>query len=190
MAEIDEELTLLENKLKQLKLDYEQYFLGARPREPAMLRGEVQKLIMRRINQPIRNTSARFRFNTINSRFQCFRRQWDATLRQIEAGPYHRHVFKARLHERQREAAATGPAASARGARGNSSGGEGDLFESYRDAALACGQSVKGLTRAKLEAVVEKQRESLQRKLGCKQLDFRVVVEAGRVRLKASPGRG
>ncbi len=85
MESIDEELQVLENKTKQLKLEYEQYFLGTRPREPAQLRAEVQKIIFRHSNQPIKNTAARFRFNSMNSRFQAFKRQWDLTLRQIEA---------------------------------------------------------------------------------------------------------
>ena len=59
MAAIDEELQLLEVKIKQLKLDYEHYFLGTRPREPIQLRGEVQKTILRHTNQPIQNTAAR-----------------------------------------------------------------------------------------------------------------------------------
>ena len=37
-AEIDEELRMLDHRLKQLKLDYEQYFLGSRPREPVRIK--------------------------------------------------------------------------------------------------------------------------------------------------------
>ena len=97
---MEEELRLLENKLKQLKLDYEQYFLGSRPREPQQLRREIQKAIAIHSQVPIRNTALRFRFNAINSRYQAFKRQWDQTLRQIEAGTYQRHVFKADLRDR------------------------------------------------------------------------------------------
>jgi hypothetical protein len=34
----DEELKMLEIRLNQLKLDYEKYFLGTRPTEPAQQR--------------------------------------------------------------------------------------------------------------------------------------------------------
>ncbi len=37
---IEEDLQTLDIKMKQLKLDYERYFLGTRPREPAMARSE------------------------------------------------------------------------------------------------------------------------------------------------------
>jgi hypothetical protein len=181
---IDEELTILENKLKTLKREYEQYFLGTRPREPAQLRAEVQKQVLVHTNVPIQNTGARFRFNSINSRYQAFKRQWDNILRQIEAGTYKRHVFKANLRDRNRAPAGTGAADKPPAEQG-----EG-LFESYRDAAMACCQNVKGLTPAKLEAVIEKQSAALRQKLGCEKVDFRVVVEGGKVKLKATAGGG
>ena len=36
------DLQLLDVKIKQARNEYEQYFLGTRPREPQVLRGEVQ----------------------------------------------------------------------------------------------------------------------------------------------------
>jgi hypothetical protein len=181
---IDEELKILETKLKQLKLDYDHYFLGTRPREPAMARAEIHKIILRHSNTPIQNTAARFKFNSINARYQALKRQWDVTLRQIEAGTYTRHVFKANLHERER--AGGGEARSPAQSGGAS---DADLYEKYRDAALACGQNVKGLTPAKLKAVIAKQEAALKKKLGCEKVDFRVVVEGGKVKLKASKNR-
>ena len=99
---IEEDFKILETKMLQLKLDYDQYFLGSRPREPVMLRGEVQKLIALYSNQAIQNTAMRFKFGSICSRYQAFKRQWNEVLRQIEAGTYSRHRFKADLHERER----------------------------------------------------------------------------------------
>ena len=181
MATVEEELQLLDVKVKQLKLDYEQYFAGVRPREPGVLRGEVQKTIYRYSNTPIQNTAQRFKFNAINSRFQAFKRQWDAVLRQIEAGTYARHVFRARLHEADgaetpRSAQAAPPA-------------KPSLYDAYCEAARSCGQNVKGLTPEKLEAQVRKQEAAIREKLGCERVDFRVVVEAGKVKLKATAGR-
>lgn len=186
VATAEEDLHVLDVKLKQLKLDYEQYFLGSRPREPQQLRSEVQKLIQQQLAAPLKNTALRFRFNSINSRFQSFRRQWDNTVREIEAGTYTRHVFKAELHERERGIASDGPPKP----RGDASaGGSNDLFESYREAAQACGQDVTKLTPERLERVIAKQTAAVREKLGCDQVDFRVVVQDGRVKLKASARR-
>jgi len=178
---IDEDLRILEAKVKALKLEYEQYFLGTRPREPRITRQEVQKLVHFYSNTPIQNTAHRFKFSGINSRFQAFKRQWDQTLREIEAGTYRRHVFKADLKDRQAGKRERTRRTQPPGIAGN------DLFEAYRDAALACGQSVSGLTPEKLQAVVAKQTEALRDKLGCDKVNFRVAVESGKVKLKASP---
>ena len=80
----EEELKMLEIKLNQLKLDYEKYFLGTRPTEPAMQRAEIQKIVIKWANTRITNTAQRFKFNSLNGRYQAFKRQWDNILRQIE----------------------------------------------------------------------------------------------------------
>jgi len=82
----EEELRALDHKLKQLKLDYDRYFLGTRPREPVVLRGEVDKLVAIYSNQAITNSGLRFRFSSICSRYQALKRQWCEIVRQIESG--------------------------------------------------------------------------------------------------------
>jgi hypothetical protein len=182
-ASLDDEIETLDRKLGQLKREYEQYFLGARPREPVLLKGEVYKKVAFLSQQPIQNTALRFRFGTLCSRYQSMRRQWEETLRKMEAGTYERHRFKATLHERDRVDEPSHAPAAAPAARG------GDLFEAYVEARRACGQSVKGLTRERLEKVLEKQREGLRARFGEQaSFRFRVVVEGGQVRLKASRG--
>jgi len=181
---IDDELRVLEFKLTQLKRDYDQYFLGSRPREPVQLRGEINKAVVELTNTAIKNTASRFKFSSICSRYQAFRRQWDETLRKIEAGTYERHRFKAKLHEHEspEEPAAAGaaPAAAAPAA-------ENDLYEAYIEARRGCGESVKGLTREKLDAILLQQRAALRGKYGeSAEFRFKVQIENGKTRLKAS----
>ena len=181
-ASLDEEIETLDRKLGQLKREYDQYFLGTRPREPILLKGEVYKKVAFLSQQPIQNTALRFRFGTICSRYQSMRRQWEEILRKIEAGTYERHRFKADLHEREREEDVHAPNAGASAAPAAD-----DLFEAYVEARRACGQSIKGLTRERLEKVLDKQREGLRQRFGdAARFRFRVVVEEGQVRLKAS----
>jgi len=184
----DEELKILEVRLTQLKLEYEKYFLGSRPTEPAQARSEVQKTVIRYSNMRITNTAQRFKFNSLNGRFQAFKRQWDNILRQIEAGTYKLHVFKADLRDRERGLDGPGPG-GARGAAGAASGdGRGDLFETYRDAMMATGQNTKGLTPEKLQRAIAKQEAAIKQKYGCDHVDFKVVVTDGKVKLKAAAG--
>jgi hypothetical protein len=180
----DEDLRELDRKVKQLRLDYERYFLGTRPREPMLQRSEVDKLIVVYSNTPIQNTALRFKFNSICSRYQALKRQWTETLRKIEQGTYQRHRFKADLHERARQAAAnTDEAPSAERAPGTA---EPDLFSEYRDARLACGQGIQNLSPEKFEQLLEKQRAALRERYGDTEFRFRVAVEEGKAKLKAS----
>lgn len=186
MATADEDLQILEHKLNTLKLDYERYFLGTRPREPMVARSEVQKIVTILANSPIQNTARRFKFNSINARYQAMKRQWDNILRQMEAGTYKRDIFKANMRSGP-GATSPQPRASNDGVKSSRAGSQ--LFDTYRDAAQACGQSVKGLTAKKLQAVVDKQTAALRSKMGCKDVNFRVTVKDGKVKLKASPIR-
>ena len=181
----EEEIKLLEIKLNQLKLDYEKYFLGTRPTEPVMARAEVKKVVIRFSNTLITNTALRFKFNSLQGRYQAFKRHWDQILREIEAGTYKRHIFKADLRDRER-----GIAADAKPSPSNtaSKSTAADIFETYRDAMLATGQDASGLSRAKLQSAIAKREAAFKKKFGCERVDFEVVVQDGKVKLKAAAG--
>ena len=53
---------------------------------------------------------------------------------------------------------------------------------------LATGQNTSGLTPAKLQKAIAKQEAALKKKLGCERVNFKVVVQDGKVRLKAAAG--
>jgi hypothetical protein len=178
---IEEDIKVLESKLNTLKLDYERYFLGTRPREPVLLRREVQKTIVEFMNTPIQNTAIRFKFTSLCSRFQAVKRRWDDIQRRIEEGTYTRHRFKAALHERDQQGGDRDV-----DARGSDRDTGDDLYGSYLEARKACGQDVKGLSPDRLEAMLERQRGALNRKFGKAEFQFRVVIEEGRAKLKAS----
>jgi hypothetical protein len=179
----EEELRALDNKLKQLKLDYDRYFLGSRPREPLVLRGEIEKLVAIYSNQAIRNSAQRFRFSSICSRYQAFKRQWTEILRQMEQGTYGRHRFKAELHEREREDPAEAAPVEA---EADQTSAAQRLFEEYRAARERCGQDTRSLTPAALERVLAQQREALRERWGDADFRFRVAIEDGRAKIKAS----
>jgi hypothetical protein len=181
---IGDDLKVLDAKLNQLRREYEQYFLGTRPREPILLAGEVRKLIAIQTNTPFPNTALKFKFSSICSRYQAFNRQWQETLRKIEQGTYIRHRFKADLHER--EAADARSAAAGGGSRAD----DPAIYTAYIEARRACGQDVKGLSPAKLRAILSEQEKRLRARYGEGEIRFRVVVEDGKAKLKASRGAG
>jgi hypothetical protein len=187
-TDIEEDLNLLDVRLKTLRLEYDQYFLGARKREPQLLRGEVQKIISYYANVPIRNTGHRFKFNNLRSRFFSFRRHWDDTLRKIEDGRYDKHRFQAELHQRER-AEARGGAGTGRPEKPSADGELDRLFAAFVEAREATGQGRAGLSRERLASQLAEQTAQLRERFGVAEVRFRVVVEDGRAKLKATPVR-
>jgi hypothetical protein len=179
---LEEDLRILDHKLGQLRLAYDQYFLGARPREPLLLRQEVQKLVVTYANQAIPNTGLRFKFSSLCARYQAFKRQWEETLRKIEEGSYSRHRFKAKLHEGERGDASPAPACAGT----PSAGGTGSLFEAWVQARRSCGQGVESLSPERFQEQLRKQEAALRERFGAGAFRFRVVVEDGRAKLKAA----
>jgi hypothetical protein len=173
----EQDLEILSRKLNQLKLAYDQYFLGSRPREPSALRDEIQKAVLVYSNEPMQNTAVRFKFSSINSRYQCFKRQWTETLRKMEDGTYERHRFRAKLHERQVDSAPV----AAQSAPSNA----GDIYDAYLEARRSCGQPIERLSPAKLDSILDKQRVAIRKRFGDCEVKFRVVVEDGKAKLKA-----
>ena len=181
-TDIEEDLHLLDARLKQLRMEYEQYFLGFRKREPQLVRSEVQKIISYYANVPIRNTGHRFKFNNLRARFFALRRHWDETQRKIEEGRYERHRFQADLHERVRGTASQAPEPST-----PPGAGELDrLFEAWLAARTATGQPTAGLSRERLAAQLEQQTAAICERFGAGEVRFRIVVEDGRAKLKAT----
>jgi hypothetical protein len=148
----------------------------------------VQKIISYYANVPIRNTGHRFKFNNLRARFFSFRRHWDDTLRKIEDGRYDKHRFQAELHDRERglaEAATEKPPPEAPGPSGELD----RLFRAWIDAREATGQGSAGLSRERLAEQLEQQAATLRQRFGVAEVRFRVVVEDGRAKLKATPVR-
>jgi hypothetical protein len=174
-TDISQDLQLLENKIKQAKFEYNQYFMGNRPREPQIVRGEVQKIVAYWANLPIRNTANRFRFNNLCARFFTFRRQWDEIIRKIEEGTYEPHNKMAKRRVRMDD---TAPKVTS---------SDDDVCAAYLEARQACGQGA--VDSQKINALLDKQRAALREKYGCKDVKFRVVVESGKTKLKATPVR-
>ena len=186
-VDIEADLQLLDKKVKQLKLEYEKYFLGTRNREPLQLRGEVQRYVQYYAQIHIKNTGYRFKFNNLRSRFFTFRRHWDETVRKIESGTYERHLFKADIKERARNEMADRRQTARE--RRDAMDDRADLYDAYVSAREATGQGTAGVSREKLDALLKKQESAIREKYGAKNVRFKVVVEDGKAKLKASAAR-
>jgi len=185
VEEIDEELDSLEISLKRLRIEYEQYFKGAVKREPYQLLGRVQKVVTRFASDPPRRVAQKFRFNSLVARFQSLRQLWGRTQRELERGVHASQRFKAR------HTGSSGPTAPKVELE---HGGKKTAIDQLTDALIAArekiGQGSKGVSKERIAAMVQQQRQAIASKYGNDvKVAFRVVVEDGKAKVKASVKR-
>jgi len=178
---IAEDLPILEARLKELVTRYDQYFLGIEKREPVKLAEEVDKLVRRYATTPINNTMYKHRYNNLVARFNTYRQHWNRILREIEEGRYSRDRFRANLHESQRTSSVLTrheqpPPRDIELER---------IYAELVEARRSCKLPVEGITREQLAATLDKQRPLLTQKLGTNEIQFRVVIEGGKPKIKA-----
>jgi hypothetical protein len=201
--EMEQELEELEINIKRLRIEYEQFFRGAMKREPSALRGKVQKVITRFVSDPPRNPAIKFRFNSLNARYQSFRQLWGRTMREIEAGTYAPHKFRIKVHDREQEQEESKQLASLERqsdelarkreetpAAAPAAAG-GSAFDRLHNALLSArvktGESTQELTRERLAQLVKRQTEAIREQRGADaKVKFRVVIEDNRAKLKAT----
>lgn len=178
---IAEDLLILETRLKELITSYELYFIGLEKREPLKLAEEVEKLVRRYVGTPITNTMYKHRYNNLVARLNTYRQQWNRIVREIEEGRYSRDRFKAALHT-----SATPAKSSPEVETPNQQQQELDrVYAELVEARRSCHLPIDGMSREQLAATLDKQRPLLSQKLGTNDIQFRVVVEGGKPKIKA-----
>ena len=188
MAEkISEELLeSLEKRVDDLRNWYEQYFLGTRKRAPEQERTSVQYLIRRLSNQTINQTRLRFRFQQIVAKYNSYEQYWNRTLQKIEAGTYFRDRFKAQMRAQEPPPQAAKPRTKR---ASKAAGGGGDhvdqVYNEFIEARKQCNQATN-ISREKMAETIKKQTATLQEKYKGKEVKFKVVVENGQAKLKAT----
>ena len=83
---IERDLRTLEAELRQLEAEYNMYFAGRLPRPPVETRARVLGHIKRIDRLQLTNYAERFRFTTLQTRYQTFVDLWDRGLRSREEG--------------------------------------------------------------------------------------------------------
>ena len=88
----------IERKLDRLRGLYESFFMGVERAPPNVARRDTNRLILEMQQEPIGNSSLRFRFQSIIQRWVLMTAYWNRTLREIESGTYRRDVARAQRH--------------------------------------------------------------------------------------------
>jgi len=80
-AEIDQQLSRLEDDIRKLKIDFDIYFNGATKRPPLESRARLDAFIKRLADNRNLTYAQRYYFNTLVARFTSYRELWRRALK-------------------------------------------------------------------------------------------------------------
>jgi hypothetical protein len=183
-SDIERDLQVLEADLKRLEAEYNMFFAGRLPRPPWETRKHVENLVKRLDRTHISNYGDRFRFSTLQARFNKFLDLWDRALRAKEEGrpgplvfAKHKEEAKQPAKDKQRAAHSTSFSDPVR---------EGDklrdLYDSLAEARRETGQD--SIPFHKFAELIKTQVSQLKQK-GSDEVAFRVEVKDGKVAFTA-----
>jgi hypothetical protein len=197
MATPDEELNQIEKDIRTLKIEYEQYFGGGRSRPPTDTQWRVEVMIKRYTDRSAELSSGqRFRYSNLASTYAKYLDMWRKKLKQKEEGSVQRHFgAAAKAIEAERERARQQPGASAASAprpfamsfSEPEKEGEkiAELYRKLLETRERAGENTGAPTLPEFEKFVRQKTKELKKKKGCEQVEYRVSVEDGHVKLKA-----
>lgn len=180
---IARELGTLEQDQKELEILYEQYFAGIEKREPVKVRESLAIRLRRFANRRIMQTDLRFRYQSLATRYHSYSGYWDRILRLMDEGRYARH-----LHHAAGVPDAPGAPAMQSAAAAPAVPAAGDEIDTiYRQLLAASRLSKIELAvpdRQQLAAFLERQKAMIREKFGDREVEFRVVTEDGKPKIK------
>jgi hypothetical protein len=206
MATIDEELAQLERDIRQLKIEYDQYFGGGRKRPPTEIEWRIELMVKRYAERGgDLKYGQRFRLNNLTQTYAKYKDIFRKKTQNKEEGKIQRHFGAAakaieaeRAHKNPEKAVETlvTPAqpvtAAVQGAfRVTCSEPEREsekvdqLYQAFLEAKQQAGEQTGKLSRSSFNEFVLKKTKDLQKQKNCRDVEYVVEVINGQVKLKA-----
>ena len=197
MPTIDEDMAQLERDIRQLKIEYDQFFGGGRKRPPVEIEWRIDQCIKRYAERGgDLKVGQRFRYNNLTQTYAKYKDIFRKRMQQKEEGAVQRHfgaAAKAIEAERAKQAAASGKSASATGAAFRIVCSEPEqeadkveqLYEAFVKAKEEAGEHTNKLSRSSFNEFVRKKTRELQNEKNCRDVEYVVELVNGQVKLKA-----
>jgi hypothetical protein len=208
MATIDEELGQMEKDIRQLKIEYDQYFGGGRKRPPTEIEWRIELLVKRYSERGGElKFGQRFRYNNLTQTYAKYKDIFRKKMQMKEEGRSQRHfgaAAKAIEAERaKKHAEAPAPAIQAAATNGGAGQPQAagfrvvcseperetekvdQLYQAFLQAKEKAGEEIGKLSATGFKEFVRKKTKDLQEKQNCRDVEYVVEVVAGQVKLKA-----
>ncbi len=197
MPTIDEELSQMERDIRQLKIEYDQYFGGGRKRPPAEIEWRIDLLIKRYGERGgDMKHGQRFRFSNLTQTYAKYKEIFRKKLQQKEEGKVQRHfgaaakAIEAERAEKQKHDQAI---AAARGGVFRITCSEPEketeqidkLYQAFLQAKEKAGEGTGKLTPESFNEFVCKKTKDLQTQKNCREVEYVIEFANGQVKLKA-----
>jgi hypothetical protein len=193
---VDEDLNQLERDIRQLKIEYEQYFGGGKARPPSDIEWRIDTLLKRYSDRGAEMSYGhRFRYSNLVQMYTKYREIFRKRLKQKEEGTVQRH-FGAAAREIEAERAKKRAAQEkSRGAHFPFAVSWKDpdqekkkvekLFEAFREAKAQAGEETESLTIEAFQNFVRQKTDQLKKQQDAHEVEYVVSVEGKHARLKA-----
>lgn len=195
MPTIDEELGQMERDIRQLKVEYDQYFGGGRKRPPTEIEWRIDLMVKRYAERGGElKYGHRFRFNNLTQTYAKYKDIFRKKMQQKEEGKVQRHfgaAAKAIEAERAHKQVETPAGSGSWPFRVTCSEPEREtekieqLYQAFLHAKQLAGEHTGKLSRSSFNEFVLKKTKDLQKQNNCRDVEYVVEVVEGQVKLKA-----
>ncbi|HEY2646993.1 MAG TPA: MXAN_5187 C-terminal domain-containing protein [Candidatus Acidoferrales bacterium] len=193
---IDEDLSQLERDIRQLKIEYEQYFGGGKARPPSDVEWRIDTCLKRYSDRGAEmNYSQRFRYGNLTQMYSKFRDIFRKRMKKKEEGTVDRHFGAAAREieaERARKRAEDEKAVTERfpfRVSWNDPDTEKkkveQLFAAFRNAKIQVGEEHESLAMDAFQRFVRQKTAQLKKQKNAHEVEYVVSIEANQARLKA-----
>ncbi|MDP2681933.1 MAG: MXAN_5187 C-terminal domain-containing protein [Deltaproteobacteria bacterium] len=192
---LKEDLDILDVKINKLKVDYEQYFAKVLKKEPAVLRNEIDRIILKYSNQPTTNTSLKFRYSTLTAKYTSYKQFWNRILRRIEDGNYERGagfgvISPAAAANREPMQGPGATPASSEGLKKEMPDSDSrfkTVYQQFMDAKKSCQDTSGDMSYEKFTQAIIQQTEKVKKDMKCSDVEYKVVVKDGKTKITLIP---
>ena len=191
---VDEELNLLDETMRRLKVEYDVFFGGGSKKPPADTEWRVNTLIKKFSDSGKLNYAQRFKYNSIAQKYAVMSDLWRKKLKIREEG-YSRPqdailgiqgIRTAEQHSAERALDPHAPIGTVLFSDVDKEADRvKDLFKAMMEAKLKTGESSGTANMDSFKAFLKKKTDQIRKEYGCNSVEYSVELDGGKVKLKA-----
>jgi hypothetical protein len=198
--EQQEHISGLEEILRKLKSQYDQFFAGSRNIPPIEERKRFDRAMRELAKGRIRDNAVRFRYNNLLNKWTMYQELWNRRLREKEEGPLQ---YQRRQEALERAGAAIAAARAAEDTKSEArvTTDEGQSYVRVTDSSkgaeiqalhqeivrVSAETGQKAASLGQVSTMIDSQMSKLRERYGDRAIGFRVEVVEGKIKLKARP---